>query len=288
MCCQVYFWKQWHSTSWTFQKISLLESESGYKSSAHGSFCVTHGPIKGIWWNFLAKNMSDFTSTRTYLSRIIPSRESLDQRWWRGWEPWPVTLKCHKSNTACGDAELSVPPAQPAPTPDYHYYPNLPRLHPSQTPKLPCCALWTAATPPSGKKAVKPSKANRVQCLLHLFHNHMTNLDVCNASMKQTIPKTNYIVQTKKYLLNLLFTLIGKIFSGLYRTIFFQLKMFFTGVASFHAKSFFQLSSEIPLDLLAGPLEQFPPHALRQWLESLAKPSLQLFVPSMASKICLL
>ncbi len=137
---------------------------------------------------------------------------------------------------------------------------------------------------PPGRWAVKPSKAKRVQCLLHLFHNHMTNLDVCNASMKQT----NYIVQTKKYLLNLLFTLIGKIFSGLYRTILFQLKMFFTGVASFHAKSFFQLCSEIPLDLLAGPLEQFPPHALRQWLESLAKPSLQLFVPSMASKICLL
>ena len=77
---------------------------------------------------------------------------------------------------------------------------------------------------PTERWAVKPSKAKRVQCLLHLFHNHMTNLDVCNASMKQTIPKTNYIVQTKKYLLNLLFTLIGKIFSGLYRTILFSIE----------------------------------------------------------------
>ena len=51
---------------------------------------VTHGPIKGVWWNSRAKNISDFhqhediSQPHHTFTRII--------RTWRGW----TSLKCHK------------------------------------------------------------------------------------------------------------------------------------------------------------------------------------------------
>ena len=213
------------------------------------------------------------TSTRTYLSRIIPSQESFGGEVGHRWNVinWVLVSTPLKNISQIGNIPQVENKTYLKPPTGENLILLMLGDHEPASMTTATTTPWTkphaslhpldSCNPPSVGPGKTQRWANRVQHLLHLFHNHMINLDICNASIKHTIPRKQMKFKIKKYLLNLLFTLKAVLF----RTLSNQ------WCCELHAKSFFELCSESLLDLLAGPLEQFPPHALWQALESLRK-----------------